>query len=75
MMSAVSPRGELRVSPHHSVCGAEARSSSGCESYPATVALAGSNRSSRAEIAAEELFGVEGHFGGSGVDPPMQRSA
>src|SRR6266478_8539441 len=42
---------------------AKARSSSGCESHPATVAPAGSNRSSRpGSEATEKLFGAEGHL-------------
>ncbi len=39
--------------------------SSGCESHPATVAPAGSNRSSSGGNEAAEAFGVEGHFGDS----------
>ena len=40
---------------------AKARSFSGCESRPATVAPAGSNRSSRGGNEAAEASGVEGH--------------
>jgi hypothetical protein len=42
-----------------SVRRAKARSSSGCESHPATVAPAGSNRSSRGGDEAAEAFGVK----------------
>ena len=40
---------------------AKARSFSGCESRPATVAPAGSNRGSRGGNEAAEASGVEGH--------------
>jgi RNA-directed DNA polymerase len=40
---------------------AKARSSCGCEPHPATVAPAGSNRSSCGGDEAAEAFGVEGH--------------
>jgi hypothetical protein len=48
-----------------SVRRAKARSSSGCESHPATIVPAGSNRSSRTGSEATEAFGVEGHVGDS----------
>lgn len=48
-----------------SVCRAKARSSSGCESHPATVAPAGSNRSSRGGNEAAEAFDVRDPVGGS----------
>jgi hypothetical protein len=40
---------------------AKARPSCGCESHPATVAPAGSNRSSCGGDETAEAFGVEGH--------------
>ena len=46
-----------------SVRRAKARSSSGCESHPATIAPADSNRSSRTGSEVTEAFGVEGHVG------------
>jgi len=49
-----------RPSPENSARRAKARSFSGCEPHPATVAPAGSNRSSRGGNEAAEAFGVEG---------------
>jgi hypothetical protein len=46
-----------------SVRDAKARSSSWCESDPATIAPASSNRSSCTRSEATEAFGVEGHAG------------
>jgi len=48
------------TSPDISVRREKALSSSGCESRPATVAPAGSNRSNRGGNEAVEAFGVEG---------------
>ena len=64
-----APAGEIQVvsrqarrlsSPNISVRREKALSSSGCESRPATVAPAGSNRSNRGGNEAVEAFGVEG---------------
>lgn len=59
----VSGRQALQVVD--SVRRAKARSSSGGESRPATVAPAGSNRSSRGGNEAAEAFDAEGRIGDS----------
>ena len=48
------------LSPHNSVRRGKAAIFSGCETHPATVAPAGSNRSSGGGNKAAEAFGVEG---------------
>jgi hypothetical protein len=49
--------------PHYSVRRGKAAIFSGCEAHPATVAPAGSNRSSGGGNEAVEAFGVEGRLG------------
>lgn len=51
------------ASPDISVRREKARSPSGGQTHPATLAPAGNNRSSRGGDEAAEAFGVEGHFG------------
>ena len=48
------------LNPHNSVRRGKAAIFSGCETHPATVAPAGSNRSSGGGNEAAEAFGVEG---------------
>ena len=55
--------GSGRLGSNVSVRRAKARSSSWCESDPATIAPASSNRSSCTRSEATEAFGVEGHAG------------
>jgi hypothetical protein len=50
-------------SPHFSVRRAKAQISNGCESHPATVAPAGSNRSGDGGNEVTEAYGVEGRYG------------
>jgi len=50
-------------SPYFSVRREKARISNGCETHPATVAPAGSNRSGDGGNEVTEAFGAEGRLG------------
>ena len=54
------PSPQLFTSPDYSVRREKAAIFSGCETHPATVAPAGSNRRSRGGNESAEAFGVEG---------------